>query len=98
MQSTNLIQSKEIKYKDISWDFRNITIRDEKTDFPTSRIWFSMFKNNGDPFLNVSESKYLNNSWETVNNIVIPPECVEELLTVLDVLKDQLKSFQKTTK
>ena len=87
-----------VNSKYIPDDFRNITIRDEKTDFPTSRIWFSMFKNNGDPFLNVSESKYLNNSWETVNNIVVPPECVEELLTVLDVLKEQLRLFQKTTK
>jgi len=76
-------------------DFRTITLRDEKTDFPTSRLWFSMFKHGGSPFLNISESKYLNNSWETANNIVIPPECVDEFLEILEVMKSQLKNYKK---
>ena len=61
-------------------DFRNITIIDEVTNYPVSRVWFSIFKDNGKSFLNITESKNTKNGWKTVNNIVIPPEAIEEFI------------------
>jgi hypothetical protein len=61
-------------------DFRTITIIDEETNYPVSRVWFSVFKEKGKYFLNISESKREKGGWKTVNNIVIPPEALDEFL------------------
>lgn len=75
-------------------DFRNITIVDERTDFPISRVWLSMYANEGKPFLNITESKRAEN-WETANNIIIPPEAMEEFFEMTKYMEVQLKKLEK---
>lgn len=76
-------------------DFRNITIIDEATNYPSSRVWFSIFKQNGELFINITESKNSQGGWKTVNNIVIPPNAVEEFMVMGDYIKNQYNKLKK---
>ncbi len=76
-------------------DFRNITIIDEITDYPSSRVWFSIFKEKGELFVNITESKNSQGGWKTVNNIIIPPNAVEEFMAMSEYIKDQYNKLKK---
>lgn len=71
-------------------DFRNITILDPETEYPISRIWFSIYKEKGETFLNITESKRLAKGWETVNNIVIPPEAIDTYIKINKYINKKL--------
>jgi len=73
-------------------DFRNLTILDKETNFPVSRIWFSIYKDeNGQKYLNITESKRGQRGWETVNNIIIPPEAIQPYLELMQYIDEKLK-------
>ena len=73
-------------------DFRNITIIDEETNFPTSRVWFSVFKEKNQLFLNITESKRTKQGWKTVNNIMIPPEATDSFIEMSQYINSKLKN------
>lgn len=72
-------------------DFRNITILDPETEYPISRVWFSIYKEDGKIFLNITESKRLSKGWETVNNIVIPPDAVDTYVKISKYINKALE-------
>lgn len=75
-------------------DFRNITIIDEETNYPTSRVWFSVFKEKEKPFLNITESKRIKEGWKTVNNIIIPPEAIDEFVQMSGYISSRIKQLK----
>lgn len=76
-------------------DFRNITIIDEETNYPSSRVWFSIFKQNGNIFMNITESKNTKGSWKTVNNIIIPPNAIEEFMEMVKHINSRYDEIKK---
>lgn len=73
-------------------DFRNITVIDQETDFPVSRIWFSIYNSDEGLYLNITESKRSSQGgWETANNILIPPEAISPYLELIKYINGRLE-------
>jgi len=68
---------------------RNFTILD-KQGYPTQRIWISLYKEDGKKYFAISESRW-NGSWKTTSNIIIPPDALEELGTIAEFIKENIK-------
>lgn len=70
-------------------DVRNFTILDEMTGMPVQRIWVSIYEDNGKRYFAISESRW-NGSWKTTSNIIIPPNALNEFVTLLEFIKENI--------
>jgi len=69
---------------------RNFTILDENGS-PIQRIWASIYEENKMKYFCISESRW-NGAWKTTSNIIVPPNAVDELETILNFIKDNIKT------